>query len=85
MKLNLLRLVQAFSRRKTKTFSGSPSYFRIGWEWVKTALTQGWKLIQKVRLWGNHDPDPAMASRKQHEKRIYRLEFKVQTHQYAVG
>ena len=61
------------------------SYFRIGWEWVKTALIQGWKLIQQVRLLGNHDPDPVMASRKQHENRAYRLEFKVQTHQYAVG
>ena len=61
------------------------SYFRIGWEWVKTALNQGWKLIQQVRLLGNNDPDPAMASRKQHENRVYRLEFKVQTYQYAVG
>ena len=61
------------------------SYFRIGWEWVKTALIQGWKLIQQVRLLGNHDPDPVMASRKQHENRAYRLEFKVQTHQYAGG
>ena len=61
------------------------SYFRIGWEWLKTALNQGWKLIQHVRLLGNHDPDPAMASRKQHENRIYQLEFNIQTQYCSVN
>ncbi|WP_229424043.1 hypothetical protein [Moorena producens] len=59
------------------------SYFRIGWDWVKTALLNGWRLIRHVSFTSNRDPDPVMASRKQHEKRTYRLEFKVLTYQYA--
>ncbi|WP_287265738.1 hypothetical protein [Moorena sp. SIO3A2] len=59
------------------------SYFRIGWEWVKSAKAFGWKLIHQVRFTSNYDPDPAMASRKQHQKRYYRLEFKVKTYDYA--
>jgi hypothetical protein len=62
----------------THWFRGN-SYFRIGWEWVKTALECGWRLIRQVRFVANHDPHPAMASRKQHDKRCYRLEFTIQT------
>ena len=60
------------------------SYFRIGLDWVKTALIQGWKLIRQVHFIGNYDPSPVMASRKQHEARHYRLEFKIQTYQYPI-
>ena len=60
------------------------SYFRIGLDWVKTALIQGWKLIPQVNFSGNYDPSPAIASRKQHEARHYRLEFKIQTYQYPI-
>ncbi len=60
------------------------SYFRIGLDWVKTALIQGWKLIRQVNFSGNYDPSPAIASRKQHEARHYRLEFKIQTYQYPI-
>ena len=62
----------------THWFRGN-SYFRIGWEWVKTALDSGWQLIHQVRFISNYDPHPAMASRKQHDKRRYRLEFTIQT------
>ena len=58
------------------------SYFRIGWDWIKAALEEGWRLIRAVRFTTNRDPEPAKASRKRQEKRRYRLEFKVQTHQY---
>lgn len=58
------------------------SYFRIGWDWVKAALENGWRLIRRVRLTRNQDPDPVMASRKQHALRRYRLEFTIQTYQY---
>jgi hypothetical protein len=60
------------------------SYFRIGWEWVKASLVNGWRLIRRVRFTGKHDPDPVIASRKQHEQRRYRLEFKVHTFQYNI-
>ncbi|NEP15479.1 MAG: transposase [Leptolyngbya sp. SIO4C1] len=63
-------------------FRGS-SYFRIGWDWLKAAAVQGWRIVRKVSFTTNRDPDPAMASRKQHEKRAYRLEFRVLTYSYA--
>ncbi|MEN8443860.1 MAG: transposase, partial [Cyanobacteria bacterium J06555_13] len=58
------------------------SYFRIGIEWVKSALQGGWTLTSRVRFRANRDTNPAMASRNQHEKRSYRLEFKVLTFQF---
>lgn len=58
------------------------SYFRIGWDWVKTALFNGWRLIRRVRFTANRDPDPVIASRQQHENCSYHLEFKVSTYQY---
>jgi len=42
-------------------FRGS-SYLKIGWNWVKTALTRGWRLTSKLCLIGVSDPEPAIAS-----------------------
>jgi len=67
----------------THWFRGN-SYFRIGWEWVKASGIHGWKIIRCVKFKGNDDPDPAMASRKQHQRRLYRLEFKVQSVCYSL-
>jgi Transposase DDE domain len=41
------------------------SYLRIGWQWVKTALTQGWALFATLQLSGTPDPEPARASASQ--------------------
>jgi len=49
-------------------FRGS-SYLKIGWKWIKYALSRGLELITKLRLPGVPDPEPAMASRKQHAER----------------
>jgi hypothetical protein len=38
------------------------SYLRIGWQWVKTALTRGWELFATLHLSGTPDPEPARAS-----------------------
>lgn len=59
------------------------SYFKIGWNWVKTALTRGWNLFSLHSLASNHDPDPAKASNPQCEWRTYRFEFQVQSFDYA--
>lgn len=59
------------------------SYFRIGWDWVKAALENGWQLIRQVYFTHNRDPEPAMASRKQHEQRTYRIELKIHTYCYV--
>ena len=80
-----VEVVETGKRRWVDThwFRGN-SYFRIGIDWVKCSLENGWRLIRRVRFTSNHDPDPTMASRKQHEKRSYQLEFKIQTYHYAV-
>ena len=57
----------------------SNSYFRIGLEWAKAALVNGWQLIQQVVFTSHRDPEPAIASRQQHYKKAYRLDFKVIT------
>lgn len=45
------------------------SYLKIGWDWVKLALSRGEALISRLILSPKPDPEPAMASRKQHQKR----------------
>jgi Transposase DDE domain len=59
------------------------SYLKIGWHWVKTSVTRGWKLFCLNRLTSNQDPDPAKASRSQYDQQLYQLEFQVQTFVYA--
>jgi hypothetical protein len=50
-------------------FRGS-SYLKIGWKWVKTALSRGWQLYSRLRLTGGSDPDPAIASLRSANKRL---------------
>ena len=65
----------------THWFRGN-SYFRIGRDWIQAALLDGWQLIKRVVFRSNEDPEPAMASRTQHEKHFYRLEFQVCTRRF---
>jgi hypothetical protein len=44
------------------------SYLKIGWNWIRSALSKGWELLTRLRLNGGPDPDPARASNKQHER-----------------
>ena len=78
-----VEVVQSGKRRWVDThwFRGN-SYFRIGVDWVKGALINLWKLINRVEFTHNSDPSPAMASRPQHQKRLYQLEFTIQTYSY---
>src|SRR2546430_17288311 len=41
------------------------SYLKIGWNWVKLALTRGYKLTTSFHGSGEADPEPAMASKSQ--------------------
>jgi DDE family transposase len=41
------------------------SYLRIGWQWVKSALTRGWALFATLHLSGTPDPEPSRASASQ--------------------
>src|SRR5215813_3158584 len=43
------------------------SYLKIGWNWVKLALSRGWKLIPTLHLSSDCDPEPAMASKRQYQ------------------
>jgi hypothetical protein len=49
-------------------FRGS-SYLKIGWQWVKHALSKGWTLITRLYLPGTPDPEPARASQQQFAKK----------------
>lgn len=60
-------------------FRGS-SYLKIGWSWVKKALSHGWNLLNVISFTTNVDPDPVKASRLQHEQKTYRIEFTARTH-----
>jgi hypothetical protein len=44
------------------------SYLKIGWNWVKLALTRGYALITRVHLSSACDPEPAMASKRQYQR-----------------
>jgi hypothetical protein len=60
-------------------WQGGNSYFRIGWNWLKSVLQQGWKLFATISLSGKAEPEPASASKKQPEKRLKR-EFTVNSY-----
>jgi len=49
-------------------FRGS-SYLKMGWHWVHYALNKGYELFTTAYLSSDPDPEPAMASKKQDEKR----------------
>jgi len=54
------------------------SYLKIGWNWVKLALSRGDALIPHLHLSAETDPAPAMASKIQHQKPpqlFFALEF----------
>jgi Transposase DDE domain len=43
------------------------SYMKIGWHWVKLALSKGLNLITNMYLSSACDPEPAMASKRQYQ------------------
>lgn len=45
------------------------SYLKIGWAWIKRALGRNHPLQTGLALSAQPDPEPAMASKKQHQKR----------------
>ena len=54
------------------------SYLKIGWNWVKLALSRGWDLITTVHLSSDCDPEPAMASKRQYQHCQTRFAFECQ-------
>ena len=81
-----VEVVRTGKRRWVDThwFRGN-SYFRIGWDWVKAALLNDWKLLHCVIFSSRKDPEPAMSSRSQYLKRAFQLEFKILTYSYNIS
>lgn len=48
------------------------SYLKLGWNWIHLALTQQWKLSLFQFLLSAPDPQPAIASQRQHEQSFNR-------------
>jgi hypothetical protein len=66
------------------------SYLRIGWNWVKGVLHQGWQLFPKIALSTHIDPsallrghpEPAFAADKQLQKQL-ECGFTIRSHRFA--
>ncbi len=58
------------------------SYLRIGWNWLKGVLHQGWRLFATISLQGGSDPDLAIASKKQAQKHLER-EFTIKSYSFV--
>ena len=54
------------------------SYLKLGWNWIRLAITKQWKIHLFRFLSGASDPQPAMASKRQHDQSFNR-EFTVLT------
>lgn len=52
------------------------SYLKLGWNWIRLAITWQWKIHLYRFLSSVPDPQPAMASKRQHE-RCFNREFTV--------
>jgi hypothetical protein len=46
----------------------SNSYLKIGWHWIRSALSKGWELLIRLRLNGGPDPEPARALNDPYER-----------------
>jgi hypothetical protein len=55
------------------------SYIKIGWNWIRLAITAQTKIALYRFLSSAPDPEPAMASRRQSEQSLQR-EFTVLKH-----
>jgi hypothetical protein len=54
------------------------SYLKIGWNWVRLALSWGYELMASLHLSAEADPAPAMASKIQQQNQpqlFFQLEF----------
>jgi hypothetical protein len=54
------------------------SYLKIGWKWVSYALNRGYALLTSVYLSSECDPEPAIACKKQAQRRQCRFAFEYQ-------
>ena len=48
------------------------SYLKLGWNWIRLCLTRQWQIQVHVLLPSTADPQPSMASSKQHQQSLKR-------------
>ncbi len=71
------QVVTAGKRRLVDThWQRGMSYLKLGWNWIRLAITKQWKIHLFQVLSGASDPQPAIASKRQH-KQSFRREFTV--------
>ncbi|WP_250121434.1 hypothetical protein [Chroococcidiopsis sp. CCMEE 29] len=72
-----VQVVASGKRRQVDTHSNrGMSYLKIGWNWIRLAITHQWKIQVYRCLSSLHDPQPALASKRQHNDSFER-EFTV--------
>jgi len=59
-------------RRVDSHWQRGMSYLNLGWNWIRLAIAQQWKIQVFSFLFSAPDPHPAMASRKQHPRSLNR-------------
>jgi hypothetical protein len=76
------QVVAAGERRRVDAhWQRGNSYFRIGWDWFRGILAQGWRWCHSISLSGKPDPEPVFASNTQKIKQSER-EFTVQSYNF---
>ncbi|HEY9862525.1 MAG TPA: hypothetical protein V6D16_23715 [Candidatus Obscuribacterales bacterium] len=48
------------------------SYLKLGWNWIRLAITEQWNIHLFHFLSGAADPQPAIASKRQHNQSFQR-------------
>lgn len=72
-----VQVVASDKRRQVDThWNRGMSYLKLGWNWIRLAITQQWKIQVYPFLACSPDPQPAIASKRQHDDSLQR-EFTV--------
>ncbi len=72
-----VQVVASGKRRQVDThWQRGMSYLKLGWNWIRLAITHQWKIQVFQFLSSLPDPHPAIASKRQHEDSL-RREFTV--------
>jgi hypothetical protein len=74
-----VHVVASGKRRQVDThWKRGMSYLKIGWNWIRLAITQQLRISVHRFLSSDSDPQPAIASRQQHDE-FFKREFTVLT------
>ncbi len=72
-----VQVVASGKRRQVDThWNRGMSYLKLGWNWIRLAITQQWKIQVYLFLPSLPDPQPAIASKRQ-QNAFFEREFTV--------